>query len=337
MRAFIKSLDEKAWRSVLTGWKTPTIKIEDGEIIEKPELDWSAEDDRLANYNSRALHAIFNGVDADQIKLISTCESAKDAWDILQITFEGTGDVKRSKLQMLTTRFENLRMLENETIADFYAKLCDISNESFALGEKFSESKLVRKILRSLPDRFQPKVTAIEENKNLDTMKVEELMGSLRTFEMNLKQRKKEKSIALKATQDEIKSEEGTEAEEEEEDQIVFLTKNFNKYLKKMGKGSKAFPKNAKGNSSFNLADKRKGIQCRECEGFGHIQSECANTLKKKSKVMATTWSDDESEGSLEEDGNHVSNHIAFVSSFHWINHFFIEKCRSCCNRHCLL
>lgn len=56
--------------------------------------------------------------------------------------------------------------------------------------------------MRSLPDRFQPKVTVIEEAKNLETLKIKELIGSLKAFELNLKQRNKEKSIALKALQE---------------------------------------------------------------------------------------------------------------------------------------
>ena len=117
----------------------------------KPEEKWSTEEDRLANSNSRALNAIFNGVDANQFKLISTCESAKEAWEILQTVHEGTTAMRLSKLQILTTRFENLRMLEDETISDFNSKLCDIANKAFALGQKISEEKIVRKVLRSLP------------------------------------------------------------------------------------------------------------------------------------------------------------------------------------------
>ena len=67
----------------------------------------------LANNNSKALNAIFNGVDTNQFKLISTCETAKDAWEILQTAHEGTATINLSKLQILTTRFENLRMQEN--------------------------------------------------------------------------------------------------------------------------------------------------------------------------------------------------------------------------------
>ena len=64
---------------------------------------------------------------------------------------------------MLTSTFEDLRMMDDETISDFNSKLCDIANETFALDEKYSNTKLVRKTLRSLPERFAYKVAAIEE------------------------------------------------------------------------------------------------------------------------------------------------------------------------------
>ena len=270
MKAFIKALDEKAWRSVLSGWSPPTIKDDEGKDITKPELSWSSDDDKLANYNSKALHAILNGVDATRIKMITNCESAKEAWDILQTQFEVSGDIKRTKLIMLTSKFEELRMRDDETLSDYFTKLYDISNEAFALGKRFSDTKMVRKIFRSLPDRFQPKLTAIEESKNLDTMKVEELMGSLQTYEMNIKQRKKEKTIALKAA-----SEPTDEEGEGESDELAFLTKNFSKFLKKMSKKSK--PDNSSKGKFYPKPDsnKKKGIQCRECEGYGHMQAEC--------------------------------------------------------------
>ena len=67
-------------------------------------------------------------------------ECAKDAWTILQNAHEGTPLVKISKLQMLASKFEDLRMLENETISDFNSKLYDIANKAFVLGEKYSDT-----------------------------------------------------------------------------------------------------------------------------------------------------------------------------------------------------
>ena len=92
-------------------------------------------------------------------------------------------------------QFETIRMEDSESFDTFYAKLSDIVNSSFYLGERIPEHKIVRKVLRSLPEKFQPKVTAIEESKDIDSLKIEELVGSLQTFEMN---NKKGKSIAIK-------------------------------------------------------------------------------------------------------------------------------------------
>ena len=166
----------------------------------------------------------------------------------------------------------------------FYTKLCDIAYELFGLSEKISKTILVRNIVRSLPDRFNPKVIAIEA-KDLDFMKVEDLLGSPRAFEMNLKQREKEKSITLKLVQG--KSEEEDSDDEDNNDELALLTKNFKKFLKKVGKSSKSgpsYPRTFKSKKSSKITDfsnNKKKIQYRECEGYGYIQSKCASTQIK--------------------------------------------------------
>jgi hypothetical protein len=187
MVAFLKSLDNKAWKAVLTGWVHPVITKEGVATTEKkPEEQWSKEEDDLALGNSKALNAIFNGVDKNIFRLVNNFEVAKDAWDILKTTHEGTSRVKMSRLQLLTTKFENLRMKEDENIHEFHMSILEIANASGALGEKMSDEKLVRKILRSLPKRFAMKVTTIEESQDISNMRVDELIGSLQTFEMGM-------------------------------------------------------------------------------------------------------------------------------------------------------
>ena len=86
-------------------------------------------------------------MDPNQFKHISTCESAKEVWEILFTVCERTSTLRLSRLQILTTKFENLKMHEDKTIGEFNAQLCDIANEMFMLGEKMFEEKLVRKTL----------------------------------------------------------------------------------------------------------------------------------------------------------------------------------------------
>ena len=84
-----------------------------------------------------------------------------------------------SKFQRLTTRFEEIKMEEDESFDEFYAKLKDVVNSAFNLGETILESKIVRKVLRSLPKRFHAKIIAIEELKNIDKISLIELVGNL--------------------------------------------------------------------------------------------------------------------------------------------------------------
>nr|KJB29237.1 hypothetical protein B456_005G090700 [Gossypium raimondii] len=87
---------------------------------------------------------------------------------------------------MLTTKFETLRIQESKTIGEFYVKLYDLTNQDFPLRSEYSNSKLVRKVLRSLPERFITKVTTIDEANDTNAIKINELIGTLQTFEINM-------------------------------------------------------------------------------------------------------------------------------------------------------
>ena len=85
---------------------------------------------------------------------------------------------------------------------EFYAKLKDIVNSAFNLGDHIPVPKIVRKVLRSLPERFHAKITVIEESKDIDTIPLIELVGNLQTYELGLTRLgkgTKSKNMALKA------------------------------------------------------------------------------------------------------------------------------------------
>jgi hypothetical protein len=142
--------------------------------------NWSSADKELYHANARALNAINCGITPEEFKSIMTCETAKAAWDILELSHEGTSQVKDSKLQMLTIMFERMRMEENEKFSDFWLRLQDCTNSMWGLGQQLDDTAIVRKILRSLPVRFDPKVTAIEESKNVGKLDLKELVGPFR-------------------------------------------------------------------------------------------------------------------------------------------------------------
>ena len=89
-------------------------------------------------------------------------------------------------------------MGDDESFNSFYGKLNEIVIVKLNLGEKIEVAKVVRKILRSLPESFRAKVTTIEESKDLDEIKIQELIGSLQTYELGLPSHKLSKSLAFK-------------------------------------------------------------------------------------------------------------------------------------------
>ena len=125
------------------------------------------------------MNALFSAVTNEEFKKISSIETAKEAWTILQTTYKGTKAVKDSKFQRFIISFEEIKMEEDESFNEFYAKLKDIVNLAFNLGETIPEPKIVRKVLRSLSERFHAKITTIEESKDIDKIPLIELVGNL--------------------------------------------------------------------------------------------------------------------------------------------------------------
>ena len=278
----------------------------------------------MALGNSKALNALFNGVDKNIFRLINTCTVAKDAWEILKTTHEGTSKVKMSRLQLLATKFENLKMEEWECIHDFHMNILEIANACTTLGERMTDEKLVRKILRSLPKRFDMKVTAIEEAQDICSMRVDELIGSLQTFELGLSKRteKKTKNLALMSNDEGEEDQLDLDTDEGLINTMMLLGKQFNKLMKKMEGRSKQHVQNISSDIRKNSEHQRKqddkseqnrGIQCHGCDGYGHIKSECPTFLKRQRKVLNVCWSD-ESESDYESESS--KNEHAFIGKY---------------------
>ena len=134
--------------------------------------------------------------------------------------------MKDTKLQMLTIQFEELKMSEDESFNPFYSKLNEVVVSKFNLGEKTENSKIVRKIFQSLPESFRAKVTAIEESKDLDDIKVQELIGSLQTNELSLPNQRKSKSLALKTVNERVDVHDSLDDDAVKKD-IAYLANNF--------------------------------------------------------------------------------------------------------------
>ena len=175
-------------------------------------------------------------------------------------------------------------MEEDESFDDFYAKLKDIVNLAFNLGETIPEPKIVRKVLRSQPKRFHAKITTIEESKDVDKIPLTELVGNLQTYELGLiriGKSRKSKSMALKA-----KSSDTDEFSDNEDSKMKsYIIRQFKKFIQNAN--GKGFDKDHRqsNSSQFKSQDKGKrdardggqytipsGPKCFRCQGFGHMK-----------------------------------------------------------------
>ena len=200
------------WQAVEIAWTKP----------KEVSADWDDAKIKAVNFNSKALNTLFSAVTNEEFKKISFIETAKEAWTILQ---------------RLTTSFEEVKKEEDESFDKFYAKLKDIVNSAFNLRETILKPKIVRKVLKSLPEIFHAKITTIEESKDIERIPLIELVGNLQKYELGLTRigkSGKSKGIALK-----VKSSNTDESSDDEDSKMKsYLIRQFKKFMKNAnGKG----------------------------------------------------------------------------------------------------
>ncbi|KAH9801517.1 Integrase catalytic domain-containing protein [Citrus sinensis] len=283
MRIYLQALDYESWEIVNEGHFMPLTKNEAGEDIPKPSREWNEFEKRKASLNSKAMNVLFCALDKKEFHRVSSCESANEIWHKLEVGYEGTNQVKESKISRFT----------------------DIVNTLGALGKTFSNSEKVKKIIKSLPKEWRPKRTAIKEAKDLNVLPIDDLIGSLISYKEDLAVEKwyeeKKKNIALKASK--CESDEESEMDDEE---LAMLGRRFRIFYKKNNEQRKFRGYN-------NKKEKKEPITCYECKKPGHIRSECPLLNKLKKKAMVATW-DDSDEETSDDDEQQEMTHLALMA-----------------------
>ncbi|KAI5351827.1 hypothetical protein L3X38_004718 [Prunus dulcis] len=185
MKTIMKS--HGLWDLVENGFDAsdPTKKKgkEEGSKAAEEEKSTSAE---ILMKDARAL-GLIQGAVSDQIfPRIVNEETSKGAWDILKQEFRGDKQVQSVKLQGLRREFEYTRMKDSESFSGYVAKLFDLINQMKSYGEGLPRERVVQKLLISLPRSYDSICSVIEHSKDLDTLEIQEVVASLKNFELRL-------------------------------------------------------------------------------------------------------------------------------------------------------
>ena len=139
----------------------------------------------LKNY--RVMNQICCALNGTKFSMVSSCISAKEIWDKLIITYEGTSQVKEMKINILMHRFEIFKMKKNENLNEMFTRFTLIFDSLNSLRKNFSNAEKVWQVSRCLPwSKWGPKVTTIEEAQDLKVLSLDYLLGKITTHELTL-------------------------------------------------------------------------------------------------------------------------------------------------------
>ncbi|XP_021759157.1 uncharacterized protein LOC110724067 [Chenopodium quinoa] len=270
MEIFIKAENYLVWRVIETGDFEITATNDKQEVVSKSISDYDKEDYQKLELNALAIKYLHYGLGPHEHNRIMGCKSSKQIWDLLQVTHEGTNEVKCSKIDLLISRYERFEMQSKETIEEMFTRFNDIINELNSLGRHIPIDEQARKILRSLPqdERWRSKVTAMQEAKDFTKFNMEQLVGSLMTHELHLSsnnESSRSKSLALKA--------QDSEESEVDEEEMAMLVRKFKKMM-----NNKKFERNKKFTSSRNTT-------CFRCGSKDHFIKDCPVQDGEKGKT----------------------------------------------------
>jgi hypothetical protein len=232
-------------------------------------------------------------------------QTTKEMWEKLISSYEGNEKVKDAKLQTHRLRFEQLRMNEDENISKFFLRVDEMVNAMRGLGETIDDSLLVQKILRSLPERFNPKVSAIEEMSELKTLCLDQLLGTLTAYEMRIS---KDQNSSREAS---FKAEKSTESELDEIKAkfVRRLKTGLGKYNGKLP--FKCFNYGKVGHFAAKCPHKEKEQNSADEERFPRKKYNKENKYKNKKKSLCVN--NDESTETSDRESSHENQEDDFM------------------------
>lgn len=222
-----------------------------------------------------ALAMIYQGVSEEVLLSIAEKKRAKDAWEAIKILCQGAEKVKNAKVQTLKAEFEALTMKDSEQLDDFCMKLSGLVTNIRSLGEEMKEAYVVKKLLRAVPTRFLQIASTIEQFGNMETMTVEETVGSLKAHDERLKGQGDGSSGSSGSSGQLLLTVEEWAKRENEERKLLLTREEWLKKTKGGGIDSAA-------NYRMRGGRDKSKVRCFNCQLLGHFAAECRKPRRVK-------------------------------------------------------
>ncbi|GLT44469.1 hypothetical protein SLA2020_183630 [Shorea laevis] len=206
-------------------------------------------------------------------------KTAKSAWDTLQKEFEGDNRVKDNNLLTLKRQFEMLTMKETKTVHQYSTKLIDIINQIKLQGEDFLDKRVIDKIMVSVLDKFESKISTIEESNDLNQLTINELISKLKAHEKRLSIKGAE--VPEKALQAKEKGKQTIETPNSAEyEKEKMLDSSRQQSYQPFQARRRRFPpcrhcQNTNHEERRCWFKRKSQIQCRFCKRYGHMERDC--------------------------------------------------------------
>ncbi|XP_070014865.1 uncharacterized protein [Nicotiana sylvestris] len=182
MHDFIMAEDSELWDIICDGPYVPMKKLEEtGPLLPKGRREYNDTNRKDVEKNYCAKKILMCGIGLDEYTRVLACDTAKEIWEALQTTHEGTTQVKQSKIDMLTTEYELFRMKDDESIQDMHTRFTSIINELHSLGDVIPIKKLVSKILGVLPGSWESKSDDDDEEDGDDEVNFRDVQRNLKS------------------------------------------------------------------------------------------------------------------------------------------------------------
>ncbi|GJT27368.1 zf-CCHC domain-containing protein [Tanacetum coccineum] len=266
-------MDSENYKEAHGNYK-PTIKDKDGKDVVTPYEKLDGNQKKMLSKNDEEKMVLYNALPKKEYERIFMCHTA----------------------QKYLGFFNNYSSRFNTIITSLKA-----------LDESFSSRNHVRKFLRALPSKWRPKITAIEESKDLSKLSLDELVGNLKVYEVILEKdleiaknkKEKYKSLALKAKQ--VLSDDDTSSSDSNDEEYAMAVRDFKKFFRRRGKFVRQ-PYDDKKNFRKIKEERREDRRCFKCGDPNHFISDCPKNSSGDQKAFVVgSWSDSGDDSKKEE------------------------------------